>query len=68
MVFFTSAAYAGEQAQDPPMSVTMIVQNLDGPFVTRHFAERLARLLIEEKCTRDIFAVRSATVTDADRM
>jgi hypothetical protein len=69
MLFVASTAIPGERAPDPALSITMTLQNQKGPFVTRNFAERLARPVIEEKYQRNIFVITgSAKVLEADGM
>jgi hypothetical protein len=49
------------RATDPFMRL----QNISGPFVSQGFAERLARLVIEEKYPKNIFSVQgSGNVVD----
>jgi hypothetical protein len=47
------------------LDVTILMGNMNGPFVSREFAERLALLVIEEKYPANVFsAARTATVVD----
>jgi hypothetical protein len=49
------------RAMDPFMKL----QNISGPFVSQSFAERLARIVIEEKYPKNIFSVQgSGNVVD----
>jgi hypothetical protein len=42
------------------MNPFMTLQNISGPFVSQTFAERLARLVIEEKYPKNIFSIQSS--------
>lgn len=60
-------AGGGEAApQDSRSSIMMLLQNIDGPFVSSRFAEKQARLVIEEKYPPSLFSPEeNANVVDA---
>ena len=50
----------------PHLESSMDLQNLNGPFITKHFAERLALLVVQERYSKDIFVARTpVSVEDA---
>jgi hypothetical protein len=57
-VLLTLAACATEHGTVSNMSVSMLVLNQGQPFVSREFAERLARLVIDEKYSKDLFTAQ----------
>jgi hypothetical protein len=54
------ASMAGCVTDHRPMDMFMRLQNISEPFVSQSFAERLARLVIEEKYPKNIFSVQSS--------
>jgi hypothetical protein len=49
----------------PSLAASMDFQNLAGPFVTSAFAENLARVVFQERYSKDVFVARTpATVVD----
>jgi hypothetical protein len=51
---------AGCVTEHRAMDPFMQLQNISGPFVSQSFAERLARLVIEEKYPKNIFTAQGA--------
>lgn len=49
MLFVGALSNADDHAPTPQLSISMFLENYGGAFVTRHFAERMAQILIEEK-------------------
>jgi len=47
--------------------VSILVGNMQGPFVSRKFAERLALLVIQERYTPDVFLPRGAPPIVVDK-
>lgn len=50
----------------PHLESSMELQNLNGPFITKTFAESLALLVVQQRYSKDIFVARTpVTVDDA---
>lgn len=50
----------------PHLESSMDLQNLNGPFITKTFAESLALLVVQQRYSKDIFVARTpVTVEDA---
>jgi hypothetical protein len=43
------SSHADDHPPAPQLSISMFLENYGGPFVTRHFAERMSQIVIEEK-------------------
>jgi hypothetical protein len=52
----------GCKTVNPRLDVSIMVENMNGPFVSREFAEHLALLVIEEKYPKDVFSVHGAAI------
>jgi hypothetical protein len=50
----------------PHLESSMDLQNMNGPFITKPFAENLALLVVQQRYSKDIFVARTpVTVGDA---
>jgi hypothetical protein len=55
------SACAVERRSTEPLNSSMLLMNMEGPFVSATFADRLARLIVDEKYPKDIFLVSGST-------
>jgi hypothetical protein len=47
-------SHADDHPPAPQFSISMFLENYGGPFVTRHFAERMSQIVIEEKYPNNV--------------
>jgi hypothetical protein len=62
MLFVGALSSADDNAPTPQLSISMFLENYGGAFVTRHFAERRAQIVIEEKYPSNV--IQFAGVAD----
>jgi hypothetical protein len=48
----------------PHLEETMVLQNLNGPFITNAFAESLALLVVRERFSKHVFVARTPAVVE----
>jgi hypothetical protein len=48
----------------PHLEETMVLQNLNGPFITSAFAENLALLVVHERFSKQIFVSRTPVAVE----
>jgi hypothetical protein len=59
--------HADDHTPAPQLSISMFLENYGGPFVTRHFAERMSQIVIEEKYPNKVLQFRGvADVVDKE--
>jgi hypothetical protein len=59
---------AGCKADPKELGIAMYLQNFHGCFISRKFAERLARLYVEEKYDSSLFVAGNGNVVDGDEV
>jgi hypothetical protein len=62
MLFVGDLSSADDHAPTTQLSISMFLENYGGAFVTRHFAERMAQIVIEEKYPSNV--IQFAGVAD----
>jgi hypothetical protein len=67
MLFVGALSYADDHAPAPQLSISIFLENYGGAFVTRHFAERMSQIVIEEKYPNNVLQFAGvADVVDKD--
>jgi hypothetical protein len=67
MLFVGRLSHADDHPPAPQLSVSMFLENYGGAFVTRHFAERMSQVVIEEKYPNNVLQFRGvADVVDKE--
>ena len=65
--FVSTLSHADDNPPAPQLSISMFLENHGGPFVTRHFAERMSQIVIEEKYPNNVLQFRGvADVVDKE--
>jgi hypothetical protein len=65
MLFVDPLSHSDDHPPAPQLSISMFLENYGGPFVTRHFAERMSQIVIEEKYPNNVLQFRAvADVVD----
>ncbi len=59
---------AGCKADPKDLGIAMYLQNFHGCFISQKFAERLARLYMEEKYDSSLFVAGNGNVVDGDEL
>jgi hypothetical protein len=54
ILFVGPLSHADDQRPAQQLSVSMFLENYGGAFVTRHFAERMSQIVIEEKYPNNV--------------